>query len=107
MTQLTLYSKRSCPYVQRVMIGLAEKGASYTLTYLDAGEKPDWFRQLSPLGKVPLLKVSRPDKPDIAIFESMVILEFIDEGLPGSRLHCQPARKTDPLSAPNIDPTFR
>ena len=43
------------------MIGLAEKGAAYTLTYLDAGEKPDWFRQLSPLGKVPLLKVSRPD----------------------------------------------
>lgn len=87
MTGLTLIRTRSCPYVQRVEIALAEKGAAYETRYVDTADKPDWFTRLSPLGKVPLLNVSRPGLPDAAIFESDVIVEFIDEALPGPRLH--------------------
>lgn len=87
MTQLVLISKRSCPYVQRAMIALEEKQASYEMTYLDGGEKPDWFMQISPLGLVPVLTVKEHGQPDRAIFESMVIVEYIAEALPGPDLH--------------------
>jgi glutathione S-transferase len=35
-------------------------------------DPPDWFKEISPTGQVPLLKVD-----DQAIFESLVITEFI------------------------------
>jgi glutathione S-transferase len=42
--------------------------------YIDLAAKPDWFLAISPLGKVPLLKVG-----DHVIFESVVILEYLEE----------------------------
>jgi glutathione S-transferase len=71
---LTLVSHHLCPYVQRAAIALAEKGVAYERIYVDLGNKPDWFKALSPLGKTPVLKVS-----DTAIFESAVILEYLEE----------------------------
>ncbi len=49
--------------------------------------KPDWFVALSPLGKVPLLRVPRPDGPEVVLFESSVICEYIEETQPGPKLH--------------------
>ncbi len=54
-----IVSAKTCPYVQRVMILLEEKGIEYTHTTIDLKSKPAWFEQLSPLGKVPLLKLRR------------------------------------------------
>ena len=70
-----IVSAKTCPYVQRVMILLEEKGVEYTHTTIDLKNKPAWFKQLSPLGKVPLLKllVGR------VLFESQVINEYLDE----------------------------
>ena len=87
MTQLQLISKRSCPYVQRAMIALDEKQAPYEIIYLDGPEKPAWFMDISPLGMVPVLNVVQDGQPDKPIFESMVILEYIEEGLLGPSLH--------------------
>lgn len=69
-----------CPYVQRSVIVLEEKGISYRRTDIDLADKPDWFLPLSPLGKVPVL-VMAGQKP---IFESAVICEYLDEITPGS-----------------------
>lgn len=74
---LTLVSHHLCPYVQRAAIALAEKGVAFERVYVDLADKPDWFRALSPLGKVPLLKVG-----EAAIFESAVILEYLEETQP-------------------------
>jgi glutathione S-transferase len=76
---LELVSHPLCPYVQRAVITLLEKGIPYIRTDIDLAHKPDWFRQISPLGKVPLLKVGN----DI-LFESAVICEYLDEITPGS-----------------------
>jgi len=75
---LTLVSHHLCPYVQRAAIALAEKGVAFERIYVDLSDKPDWFRALSPLGKVPLLKVGAS-----TIFESAVILEYLEETQPG------------------------
>lgn len=73
-----------CPYVQRSVITLEEKGAPYEIEYIDLSNKPEWFVKLSPLGKVPILIVE-----DTVIFESTAINEYLDETAPGRKL--QPA----------------
>ena len=90
MTALTLVSHHLCPYVQRAAIALAEKEVPFERTSVDLSEKPSWFRALSPLGKVPLLKVARSG-PDAVIFESAVILEFLEE------TQARPLHPADPL----------
>lgn len=84
---LALVSFDLCPYVQRAAIVLAEKGVPFERIDVDLANKPDWFRALSPLGKVPLLKVA-----DEVLFESAVIVEYLEE-THGPALH--PA---DPLT---------
>ncbi|MGD9883263.1 MAG: glutathione S-transferase family protein, partial [Reyranella sp.] len=54
---LTLVSFDLCPYVQRAAIALAEKGVPFERRTVDLADKPDWFKAMSPLGKVPLLQV--------------------------------------------------
>jgi glutathione S-transferase len=83
--QLHLISHHLCPYVQRAIITLTEKGAPHERTYIDLAAKPDWFKAVSPLGKVPLLLVG--GEGGTAIFESAVICEFLEETVPGKRLH--------------------
>ena len=92
MTSLTLISHHLCPYVQRAAIALAEKGVAFERITIDLANKPDWFRAISPLGKVPLLKVARQGQDDAVLFESAVICEFIEETQAGARLH-----PTDPI----------
>lgn len=90
MSALTLVSHHLCPYVQRAAIALAEKGVAFERVYVDLSNKPDWFRALSPLGKVPLLKVGQ-DGRDTVIFESAVILEYLEE------TQMRPLHPADPL----------
>ncbi len=79
MPTLTLISHHLCPYVQRAAIALSEKGVPFERITIDLADKPDWFKALSPLGKVPLLRVSEAGKPDGVIFESAVILEYLED----------------------------
>ena len=86
MSSLTLVSHALCPYVQRAAIALHEKGVPFERIDIDLDNKPDWFKALSPLGKVPLLKVG-----DAVIFESAVIVEYLEDTQP------HPLHPADPL----------
>ena len=86
MTRLTLISHHLCPFVQRAAIALAEKGVAFERINVDLANKPDWFLAISPLGKVPLLKVG-----ERVIFESAVILEYLEE------TEANPLHPADPL----------
>jgi len=72
--RLKLISHKLCPYVQRAVIALTEKGVPFERIDIDLSNKPDWFLKVSPLGKTPVLLVG-----DHAIFESAVILEYLEE----------------------------
>jgi len=74
---LKLISHKLCPYVQRAVIALTEKGVEFERIDIDLANKPDWFLKISPLGKTPVLVVG-----DTAIFESAVILEYLEETQP-------------------------
>lgn len=74
---LQLISHVLCPYVQRAVIALNEKGVPFERIDIDLANKPEWFRALSPLGKTPVLVVE-----GTAVFESAVILEYLEETAP-------------------------
>jgi glutathione S-transferase len=79
--RLKLISRKLCPYVQRAVIALTEKGVAFERIDIDLADKPEWFLALSPLGKTPVLLVG-----ETPIFESAVILEYLEETQP-SPLH--------------------
>lgn len=81
MQTFELISNHLCPYTQRAVIQLIEKGQRCERTYIDLSNKPAWFIQLSPLSKVPLLRVG-----DSAIFETAVICGYLEEVAPGPAL---------------------
>jgi glutathione S-transferase len=84
--RLKLISHKLCPYVQRAVIALTEKGVAFERVDIDLANKPDWFLAISPLGKTPVLLVG-----DTPIFESAVILEYLEETQP------KPLHPADPL----------
>jgi glutathione S-transferase len=90
---LKLISHKLCPYVQRAVIALTEKCVPFERIDVDLANKPEWFLAISPLGQTPVLQVG-----EIPIFESAVILEYLEE-TQSHQLH--PA---DPLSARTIAP---
>src|SRR5712672_4663600 len=86
VARLKLISHKLCPYVQRAVIALSEKGIAFERIDIDLANKPDWFVAISPLGKTPVLQVG-----DVPIFESAVILEYLEETQPN------PLHPADPL----------
>ncbi len=74
MSKPKLISFKLCPYVQRSVILLKEKGVDYDIEYIDVYDPPEWFLALSPTGKVPILQVE-----GTVLFESAVINEYLDE----------------------------
>jgi len=82
MPTYELVSHHLCPYVQRAAIVLLEKGIPFRRTLIDLDNKPDWFKAISPLGKVPLLKVVLDDGETAVLFESSVICEYLEDTLP-------------------------
>ncbi len=85
---LELISFNVCPFVQRSVITLIHKNCDYKITFIDLSNPPDWFLEISPLGKVPVLKVDGKE----VLFESAVINEFIDDVTPGT------LKPSDPLT---------
>ena len=88
----SLISHHLCPYVQRAAIALAERGIPFERTYIDLAAKPDWFKAISPLGKVPVLRVGDAAGNQTNIFESAVILEYLEETSPSPLHPGRPAR---------------
>lgn len=85
---LELISFNVCPFVQRSVITLIHKNCDYKITFIDLSNPPDWFLEISPLGKVPVLKVDGKE----VLFESAVINEFINDVTPGT------LKPSDPLT---------
>jgi len=74
MSRPQLVSFDVCPFVQRAVIMLRHKQIEFDVEYIDLANKPAWFLAISPLGKVPLLRVG-----ETVLFESAVINEYLDE----------------------------
>ena len=56
--KLKLVSFKLWPYVQRSVVTLNHLQVPYEIEYIDLANKPDWFLEISPLGKVPVVQVN-------------------------------------------------
>lgn len=62
-------------------MALLEKGITHTLFEIDLFNRPDWFRTISPYGKVPLIRHG-----DSTVYESGIINQYLDEAFAGPPL---------------------
>jgi len=60
---------------------LLRKEIPFDYTEIDLANKPAWFLEVSPYGKVPALKVN-----GTTLYESAIINEYLDEAYPERRL---------------------
>ncbi len=88
---MTLFSDPACPYCHRVRIVLAEKGIGVDIVDVDASNLPDEVMDFNPYGTVPTL-VDR----DLRLYESRIIMEYLDERFPHP-----PLLPVDPVARAN------
>ncbi|KAJ4804568.1 Chloride intracellular channel protein 1 [Rhynchospora pubera] len=67
-----------CPFCQRVLLTLEEKNVPYQLKLVNLSDKPDWFLEINPDGKVPVYK----DDDEKWVPDSDVIVQIIEEKYP-------------------------
>lgn len=89
-TNLHLISFTICPFVQRAQILLNSKSVTAEISYIDLDNKPDWFLDRVPTGKVPALFVG-----DTKLFESSAINEYLDDVTPGIALGDTPLARAE------------
>jgi len=78
------------------VITLNHKNCDYDIIFIGLRNLPDWFLEISPLGKVPVLKVDDNE----VLFESAVINKFIDDVTPW---HFKAIRPTYFSEKPGLD----
>ncbi|CAH1124876.1 unnamed protein product [Ceutorhynchus assimilis] len=81
--KLRLYSNRFCPYSQRIMLVLDAKKIAYDVVNINLYSKPDWYYDISPLGKIPALELEQGD----VLYESLIIADYLDEKYRAHHLH--------------------
>lgn len=75
--KLACYSDPADHYSHRVRLVLAEKGVSAEIIDVEGGRCPAQLAEVNPYGSLPTL-VDR----DLSLYESMVIMEYLDERYP-------------------------
>jgi glutathione S-transferase len=86
---LKLIASRTSPYARKVRIVLAEKKVEYQLVEASPYEPGNPVHAWNPLGKLPVLILDDGTQ----LFDSRVIVEYIDLVSPVSRLIPEPARQ--------------
>src|SRR6201995_4116482 len=74
---MTLFSAPNDPWSHRTRIVLAEKGISIDIVSVEPGKLPEDLLDLNPYHSVPTL-VDR----DLVLYDSRVIIEYLDERFP-------------------------
>jgi glutathione S-transferase len=86
---MKLIASPTSPYARKVRIALAEKKIEYTLVDESPWPADTMVSGLNPLGKVPVLVMD----DGATLFDSRVIVEYLDTVSPVSRLIPEPSRQ--------------
>tara|TARA_R110000868_G_scaffold377802_2_gene643154 strand:+ start:3151 stop:3810 length:660 start_codon:yes stop_codon:yes gene_type:complete len=87
---LIVYGASLSPFVRKTRVFLAEKGLDYTLKQVNIFPPPDWFKEISPLGRIPVLK---DEETGATLPDSSVICGYLEKKNPSPALY-----PSDPLS---------
>ena len=86
---MKLIGSSTSPYVRKVRVVMAEKKLDYEFLIEDVWASNTIIQSSNPLGKVPCLIMEGGD----AIFDSRVIVEYLDTLSPVGKLIAQPGRE--------------
>jgi len=84
--ELVFYAGWFCPFVQRSWITLEEKGIPYQYKEVNPYKKEKHFLDINPKGLVPALEYHGK-----ALYESLVICEFLEDAYPSHKPALLPA----------------
>ena len=79
--EITIYGTITSPYVNRVVLACRRKGLNHRVFLPEGGSKSPEILAINPLGKIPTIKDGRT-----VLFESGVIVEYLDVKYPKKRL---------------------
>lgn len=87
---LQLYSSAPSPFGRKILLAAHSLGLADRLQVIssDTNDPQDANRQLNPLGKIPTLQT-----PDGVLYDSRVILNFLDQQVPGRLFSPDPAAR--------------
>lgn len=87
---LIVYGAALSPFVRKTRVYLAEKGLDYTLEQVNIFPPPDWFKEISPLGRIPVLK---DEETGATLPDSSIICAYLEKKHPTPPLY-----PSEPLS---------
>jgi len=77
------------PYAQYPMIVMEEKGIAYVATPVDLANKPQWFVEQVPTGRVPALRLG----DGTVLCESAAIVEYLEDAYAAPMLPADPVQR--------------
>jgi glutathione S-transferase len=89
---LIVYGGAVSPFVRKVRVVLAEKGVPYSLEQISPFKPPPDFREISPLGRIPVLRDTDQPEPN-TLPDSSVICDYLERKFPTPPLYPK-----DPMS---------
>ncbi|MDP1626600.1 glutathione S-transferase family protein [Parvibaculum sp.] len=85
---LTVYGASLSPFVRKVRVFLAEKGQDYTLEQVNIFPPPDWFLEISPLKRIPVLRDDSVGA-NATLPDSSAICGYLEKKYPSPALYPQ------------------
>jgi glutathione S-transferase len=86
---MKLFASLTSPYARKVRIALAEKKIEYALVEVSPWAPGNIVATINPLGKIPVLELD----DGTPLYDSRVIVEYLDTVSPVSRLIPEPSRQ--------------
>jgi glutathione S-transferase len=83
---LTVYGASLSPFVRKVRVFLAEKGEAYKLEQVNIFPAPDWFVEISPLKRIPVLR-DESVGPEATLPDSSAICGYLEKKFPSPALY--------------------
>lgn len=79
-----VYGAALSPFVRKARVFLAEKGLDYTLEQVNIFPAPDWFAEISPLRRIPVVK---DEENGVTLPDSSVICAYLEKKHPERALY--------------------
>ena len=86
---IIIYGDPLSPFVRKTQIVLAEKGVEYTLESANPFDPPDWFREISPAKRIPVMRDTDVGKEGVpgTIPDSSAICLYLERKFPEPALY--------------------
>lgn len=83
---ITVYGGPLSPFARKVLVFLEEKGVEYENEPTNPFAAPDWFAEISPMGKIPVLRDTSVG-PDATLPDSSIICAYLESSHPEPALY--------------------